>query len=221
MQNFNDENTSLKKERINRQNAKASFGNTSIRKEVEAIKESIEILEKKNDKSILNHADFTEKNKEHFNYFLEGLDTLKEEINNEIETLVTEEAGYIKRSIHLLRLGIISSFILILYKIDATLDRFHTFQIGALILFIEIAAFIFFRKAGRMRRNRTFLNNELISVEFKKTSLKLALAHGDIDSIKIIISEFAKTDRNHPEKEIDRPYDMGEIIEKLGKVFSK
>ena len=66
----------------------------------------------------------------------------------------------------------------------------------SLIIFIEIFAFFFLKLYKATLSDIKYFNNEKTNVDFKLISLKTALNIGDSETIKIILQELVKTERN-------------------------
>lgn len=73
---------------------------------------------------------------------------------------------------------------------------YHFIPRLSLSLFIEFFSFFFLRIYKRNLEDIKYLNNERTNIDLKLVALRTSLLHQDDDSLKNVITELAKTDRN-------------------------
>lgn len=73
---------------------------------------------------------------------------------------------------------------------------FHFIPRFTLSLFIELFSFFFLRIYKNNLDDIKYLNNERTNIDLKLVALKTSIIHNDNDSLKVILNDLSKTERN-------------------------
>lgn len=137
------------------------------------------------------------KNGEEHGYELELLDYMskyKERLNRHINHLKKSGSVYLIIGLITIIIGVF-----VLYEIfmgSSGLDALGYFSRLSIVIFIEIAAFFFLRLHSANLLEIKYFHNELSNIDAKMIALKVALLKNDSDTLKFILKELMRTERN-------------------------
>lgn len=133
--------------------------------------------------------------------------SLEEELSN-IKIRIDRENARVTRNGNInLTIGFFTTFMAIFFLgysllgVSHTTENtqsfiFHFIPRFTLSLFIELFSFFFLRIYKKNLDDIKYLNNERTNIDLKLIALKTSIIHNDNDSLKIVLNDLSKTERN-------------------------
>lgn len=135
--------------------------------------------------------------------------SLEDELSN-VKVRIDRETARITRNGNInLTIGFFTTFMAIFFLGYSLLGTSHTTTTETtqsfifhfvprftLSLFIELFSFFFLRIYKKNLDDIKYLNNERTNIDLKLVALKTSILHNDTDSLKLILSDLSKTERN-------------------------